>query len=113
MLIIVPLPEVVKPHNSRKGADFSKHVDSKRATPRYRTYEGLWQRIINNLDILILALCGLVAIKAQVSPRESAQRGQGLTKASGLAQPATTHPNSEFLCVMVLIKSKIKDVSVI
>ena len=79
--------------------------------PRQRTYEGLWQRVINNLDIPILALCGLVAIKAQVSPRESAQRGQGLTKASDSAHPATTHPHSEFLCVMVLIKPKIKDVS--
>ena len=69
--------------------------------------------IINNLDILILALCGLVAIKAQVSPRESAQRGQGLTKASGSAHPATTHPHFESFCVMVLSKSKIKDVSVI
>ena len=52
--------------------------------------------VINNLDIPILALCDLVAIKAQVSPRESAQRGQGLTKASGSAHLATTHPHSEF-----------------
>ena len=83
---------------------------------RQRTYEGLWQRVINNLDIPILALCGLVAIKAQVSPRESAQRGQGLTNATTAlfsTHPATTHPHSEFLCVMVLIKPKIKDVSVI
>ena len=62
----------------------------------------------------ILALCDLVAIKAQVSSRESAQRGQGLTKASGLAPtplPQIIILNS--FCVMVLIKSKLKDVSVL
>ena len=121
MLIIAPLPapfpsvathrerEVARPNKPRSQVVtwMSVHM------PMQRTYEGLWQRVINNLDISILALCGLVAIKAQVSPRESAQRGQGLTKASGSAHPATTHPHSEFLCVMVLIKPKIKDVSVI
>ena len=61
----------------------------------------------------ILALCGLVAIKAQVSPRESAQRGQGLTKASDSAHPGTRQSHSELHGVMVLIKPKIKDVSVI
>ena len=41
MLIIAPLPEVVKPRNSRKSADFSKDADGKRPTPPQRTYEGL------------------------------------------------------------------------
>ena len=41
MLIIAPLPEVVKPRNSRKSADFFKDADGKRPTPPQRTYEGL------------------------------------------------------------------------
>ena len=115
VLIITPLPAPfpsVATHRERVQARPNK-PRSQVVTwmsvhmPMQRTYEGLQQRVINNLDIPILALCGLVAIKAQVSPRESAQRGQGLTKASGSAHPATTHPHSEFLCVMVLVKPKI------
>ena len=74
MLIIAPLPapfpsvathrerEVARPNKPRSQVVtwMSVHM------PMQRTYEGLQQRVINNLDIPILALCGLVAFNAQV-----------------------------------------------
>ena len=43
----------------------------------------------------------------------AAEHGQGLTKASDSAHPETAQSHSELHRVMVLIKPKIKDVSVI
>ena len=102
MLIIAPLPAPfpsVATHRERVQARPNK-PRSQVVTwmsvhmPMQRTYEGLWQRVINSLYIPVLALCVSVAINAPVSPREAAYF-------------AVYSPTLNFLRVMVFIDAKI------